>query len=313
MSSAWEKAHQKYLRFKQKIDDLLQKERPADKNDLMNYKSKGVFTYSSVAIGYPAFPMWLFRFDDLLKLPLTVSINSFRFQREKHQRDVIDELVNIHIRRAGQALFKEMEGTGKRLWIEPYWSFGKTAYNNDNALFPQLGPNATEQRSGKPDAKKRTNALIKFTPSMWGKPSFDPKTNLSTGTSGVAGPASGADEVLFHEMVHASRDMRGVSEKQSVDKGYDNSEEFFAIVLANVYLAEKKQKSLRANHEGHATLASPEKFLDNVQQINPSPKTLLARLFNEQQRFFKELADITEQSAWWNPVRDFGRQTGVTK
>jgi Effector protein len=311
VKSAWAKARARYMRLKQHVADLLQKERPAEKNDLMRRRTKTVFAYDSVAVRYPAFPMWLFRFDDLMKMPLAVSINSYRFQREKHQKDVIDELVNIHVRKSGQALFKETERTGMTVYIEPYWSFGKTAYKNDNALFEQLGPNATAEQEGDPDAGGQSDSLISFTPSMWGKPGFDPTTSLSTGTSGISGPGSEPDEVLFHEMVHATRYMHGVSGERAVNKGYENQEEFFAVVLANIYLAEKGRMDLRASHHGHHTLMNPLAFLENTQNITPTPRVLMQQLHDEQRRFFKELGSISERVAWWNPVRSYGREIGV--
>jgi hypothetical protein len=125
------------------------------------------------------------------------------------------------------------------------------------------------------------------------------------GTAGFHGPGSQADEVLFHEMLHGARKMRGVETKASVDKDYDDVEEYLAIVLSNIYLAEKKQTSLRANHsDGFTPLARPREFLHNAQQVNMDPVTLLKNFRRAQGSFFDDLADIPEDKAWWNPVRE---------
>lgn len=311
IKSEWDRARARYLRLKEKVAGLLQEERPADKNDLMRWKTKNFAAYNGVAIRYPSFAMWLFRFDDLMKLPLTVNINSYRYQREKHQRDVIDELSNIFMRKSGYALLEELDNTGNTAYIEPYWSFGKTAYKNDNAYFGDLGPNATAEQDRGADGDGPSDALVSFTPSMWGKPGFDPNSHLATGTSGISGPASEPDEILFHEMVHASRYMRGISKQKAVDKGYDNEEEFYAVVLANIYVAEKGKYDLRASHHGHRTLMNPLAFLENTQRITPTPRVLMKQLYEQQSSFFKDLGAIPEPRTWWNPVRSYGREIGV--
>ena len=49
------------------------------------------------------------------------------------------------------------------------------------------------------------DVIINDTPHM-----FDSPHAHGAGTSGIQGPALETDEVLFHEMVHASRRMHGV-------------------------------------------------------------------------------------------------------
>jgi hypothetical protein len=102
-----------------------------------------------------------------------------------------------------------------------------------------------------------TYVSITFTPHMWGPASFDSTTITSTGTAGPQGLASNPDEVLYHEMVHASRQMRGVETVGRVDKPYTNEEEYIAVVLSNIYLAEKGQKLFRAGHRSGQALQRP--------------------------------------------------------
>ena len=92
---------------------------------------------------------------------------------------------------------------------------------------------------------------------------------------------------------------------QTVDKGYGDKEEFLAVVVANIYMAEKKKRAFRESHSGFHRLPHPEAFLDNAQNITPSPRKLLAEFRSEQRKFFKDLAAITEHDAWWNPVRTY--------
>ena len=97
------------------------------------------------------------------------------------------------------------------------------------------------------------------------------------GTAGIHGPALETDEVLFHELVHAARTINGVpGVGLEVNKGYTNEEEYTAIVLSNVYLSEKGKRNFRAGHGNRAVLPDPAGFLNNAQNVNLSPRDLIA-------------------------------------
>jgi hypothetical protein len=119
-----------------------------------------------------------------------------------------------------------------------------------------------------------------------------------TGTSGVNGPGSEADEVLFHELIHGLRHMAGVNARDNkLDNNFDNEEEFVAVALSNIYLAEKGRKFLRADHADFKPMAQPENFLKI-----PQNKRILLKFKGEQRAFFDELAKIPAKKAWWNPL-----------
>jgi len=186
---------------------------------------------------------------------------------------------------SGVALMREIEATQRELNIMPYWNF--SLYSTP--LFPPLGFNALiAAGAGKPGVPG-TNATVFFLPHMWGP----------QGTSGISGPGSNADEILFHEMIHGARQMRGIFKTPPVGQSYTKEEEDLAVVLSNIYLAEKKQRDLRANYEDFIALPHPEAFL-----TNPENASLLNNFRAKQQPFFDALAGIPEQKAWWNPVRD---------
>jgi hypothetical protein len=87
---------------------------------------------------------------------------------------------------------------------------------------------------------KGTEARIHFSPGMFGKGKCH---------GGLFG--SMPDEVLFHEMVHGLRDIQGWNDQQPMGGGYDDQEEFLAIVITNIYMSAKTKsiKGLRANHD----------------------------------------------------------------
>jgi hypothetical protein len=75
------------------------------------------------------------------------------------------------------------------------------------------------------------------------------------------------DETLLHELVHSLRELLGQFHRYpTVVSGYDNEEEFFAILLTNIYISEKGGEVLRSSHHGafgalSPDLAGSEKFL----------------------------------------------------
>src|SRR5215471_1102616 len=72
--------------------------------------------------------------------------------------------------------------------------------------------------SADPGTGKGTNSVIEYTPDMWGP-----------GPTHKTGPASKPDEVLFHEIIHACREMRGVMNDVAVNRGYDDQNEYMAV------------------------------------------------------------------------------------
>jgi hypothetical protein len=142
------------------------------------------------------------------------------------------------------------------------------------------------------------DTTVEFSPDMFGA------------GSAFTGPGSQPDEVLFHEMVHASRMMRGRSFALRVNQGYDNEEEYISVVLTNVYLSEKGQPVFRANHDfpPNRALLHPDKFLDNVQGVDLSPKVLIERFRLSTPDFYRAYAAIDATSAPFNPIREFDKR-----
>jgi hypothetical protein len=74
-----------------------------------------------------------------------------------------------------------------------------------------------------------------------------------------------ADEILVHELIHAIRDMAGLSVCRRVPRQphYGTIEEFFAIVVTNVYRSESGRHGVRNSNHGkfEAMYCSGEQFL----------------------------------------------------
>src|SRR5262245_39123794 len=101
----------KYADFEAEINAQLQRERPADAPALSRIFREPT-AFSGVFAVYWPFAIWMYRFDDLKKLPLTVNINSYLFQRKLHVQQVKDTLAVIAANDTGQALFDEIDRIG---------------------------------------------------------------------------------------------------------------------------------------------------------------------------------------------------------
>ncbi len=116
------------------------------------------------------------------------------------------------------------------------------------------------------------------------------------------------DEVLFHELIHAFRILTGArGNGQPVNfpmrLHYDNTEEFLAVVLTNIYISDftnKGASSMRASHHGHnplgADIASSVKFF----KAGPQVLDLLKEFAARHPAF---AADLCNVRAHFNPIK----------
>ena len=323
-------APKKFKDFEAEIEALLRRERPSDVRALLHRPTVPT-GFSGLYAAYHPFTVWMYRFDDLKKRPLAANISSYLVQRNRHEQQVKDVLSEISRHETGRALFDEIDRIGKDVLIYPYWSFGdgtpsgrslkallnigRNKYRNENyKFFGGFGLNATAQRFRDPDEDGHSDIAISFTASMWGPTKFDRRSGLLSGTAGRSGPGSLPDELLFHELVHATRSMLlAESDHSTVNNAFGNKEEYIAVVVTNIYTAEKasdpKHPKLRASHDGFGTLSDPADFLNNKAATKPSPRELLKELFNSQQRpFYVKVGSLPESTVFWNPARVVGRE-----
>src|SRR5262249_30792465 len=102
-----------------------------------------------------------------------------------------------------------------------------------------------------------SDCFIEFTPKTF----FGPEMQL---------PGPAPDEVLFHELVHASRMMRGVYRHSFINQDYTDYEDYVAVSIENIYLSDKGQQNLRGSHGGGKRLTGRmrDEFMNNSQGIN---------------------------------------------
>jgi len=196
--------------------------------------------------------------------------------------------------RAGAALLKAIQAAGKWIAIIPPDTW-KPATDNAETLDLHAGKN--------PHWAGRN--LTYFSAVAYDPLRFTSPAYVTPGTPRFAGRP---DEVLFHELVHAFRIITGargsgMAMAAPMASYYDNTEEFLAIVLANIYVSDVTNKhgsGLRASHHGHwalgADIDSSVKFFKAGLQVLTLLREFAAR--------HRALAmDLCELRAAFNPVR----------
>jgi len=122
---------------------------------------------------------------------------------------------------------------------------------------------------------------------------------------GALGAGAADDEILMHEMVHAVRQLRGLMHCAPMYGDYDTQEEFFALVVANIYIACKTPAPgdtslLRSNHHGFGPITgSAAGWLDSHRRN----RVYLGQMRREMSDFWGNLSRIPVGQCWFNPVR----------
>jgi hypothetical protein len=141
-----------------------------------------------------------------------------------------------------------------------------------------------------------TDVIMWYESAVWGKPSakssIDPANHFH------------ADDVLFHELVHALRMMRGLMDMSKI-RGWDNIEDLFAIMLTNIYnSSNNRNNDLRGDHGvpfrvlGNSALRPKEQI--DEQGFYTMFSTDIDRLWHS----LSNLCDgISRVSCRWNPLR----------
>ncbi len=256
-----------------------------------------------VLVTYYPMPVWMEWFD------LTIADESFKLFVHRYRSAVASykdrlqkQFPPILSSSTGQALLAELARSGHVVRFRPYWNWldpinadtqpRNVTHPDEEDYEDALAKDLRFRIHGKrlTGTGRGANSVIGYSPEMWGK----------GGSSKETGPSYEPDAMMFHEMVHASRQMKGKQDYMRVNRGYDNVEEYVAIVLTNIYMSEKGVTQLVAGH-GDAPLRRPEKFLDNIDNIDYAPRALMRSLKDDQPEFYDDLSNITIGA--FNPVR----------
>ncbi|WP_029083503.1 M91 family zinc metallopeptidase [Bradyrhizobium sp. th.b2] len=142
-------------------------------------------------------------------------------------------------------------------------------------------------------------------------------------------PAMATDEVLYHELVHASRMIAGVMNFTPANHWYQDSEEYLAVILANIYVSDKGGPPLFRAFYGPAegpykgkdpapddALWDAAVFLDNPQNTSPSPVQIIEQFRLSQPDLYGRLVHLPPVGElirkynwiyWYDQIRVKGR------
>lgn len=125
---------------------------------------------------------------------------------------------------------------------------------------------------------------------------------------GYIAAGAGPGEILFHEMIHALRQVYGVMMDVPIveDRAMDNFEEFCAVSASNVYRSERGFHVLRSNHEGFTALKTAETDPELYAQKFAKH---LERWFGQQRSFCLEMA---ASQAKFNPFKFTAYSLGLS-
>lgn len=164
------------------------------------------------------------------------------------------------------------------------------------------GPNQNKKIEGWKGKGKGSDSIVKFTPDMW----VTSDVAAAFGAGNASGPGVQKDEILFHEIVHGMRQMKGTMQCGATpdNPGLDTVEEFMAIVISNVYRSELNLPDLRADHHGfkkqHTDLNDPQKFIDKDKEKATSNYKRLLQLKSEHPELVNDLKRVP---AKFNPFK----------
>ncbi|HEY4360186.1 MAG TPA: M91 family zinc metallopeptidase [Bryobacteraceae bacterium] len=127
------------------------------------------------------------------------------------------------------------------------------------------------------------------------------------------------DEVLFHELTHAYRDVRGHALLRGTDSDYPNQEEFWATLNTNIYISAKGAGLPLRGSYNHARDVQDRADayildLDGTTRLTESQalivnyRNLVGRLFDEERPLTEPMSGVRST---YNPYRDYIRMTGI--
>jgi Effector protein len=320
-------------RWKAHVRGLLNGRQPALVEELMaeGPNPKNQFVRGNITVFYYDYPVWLYAFDRHQIRDRgggDVNIRSYQYQRDWYLWLVREQFDTIARRPTGKAVLKEVNAAGHGLYIVPWPAWKKhfdshgTPFDHDAALHA-TARGTPLYRNGRETREiglgGGADMVLQYTPNNWGayREHYLSGQNLGppTGLARSSGPGSDPDEVLYHELVHATRYLRGVLSLKPM-AGYKNEEEYLAVVVTNIYLSDKGLTALRGRYEAdvalHLSTLDPgmaRNYENNPEHSTLPPMTLMRNFRQAQRDFFRDLAALSPRPEF-NPARRYREITG---
>jgi hypothetical protein len=183
---------------------------------------------------------------------------------------------------SGRALISAIQRTGKPVTILPFTPTVKDPFN----------AYATTTIFG--------HFEIFYSPPMWGY------GGAAASQFPPGNPGNSPSAILFHEMAHTYREMRGTFNAQrTMQKGYDNQEEFFAVLMSNIFVTDSTAllpvRTLRADHHDFKPLAAAQATSQGFLEVSEN-RLLVAQFWGQE---FDLMTDLLHVNSSFNPIQQY--------
>jgi hypothetical protein len=202
-------------------------------------------------------------------------------------RSVENNLRKIVTAKSGIALMNASLDSGTWIAVEPLnWN----ECNAHGGFLLEVQPSTGRTFTGK----------VKFDPALFQQGSRCFQVKLGSKYSHGGQP----DEVFFHELIHA---IRGSISHQKVPLNgglwrYGDTEEFFAVVVTNIYISEKgtKGSGLRGGERGKISL---ESYFSDSFCFFASSSQILPRMLEFKKQHEQLFTDLSVINTSFNPIK----------
>ena len=209
---------------------------------------------------------------------------------------ILNALTKIEINPVGLLLLREFQRY--RVWVKI------RPYTFEDVTNVKLYCNAESGGNVEIEENRRYGAFVRASLER-----FSHGTVCARRSAKQGGAVRQPHERLFHELVHA---LRNITEKTSYKhlrgglKGYEEVEEFIAVLVTNIYASAGGKKVLRADWKGHRRLDCA--FDGSLEYFRQGSMTypIVADFYAANKAFCLLLANI---KARFNPIRAFVENT----
>jgi len=145
-------------------------------------------------------------------------------------------------------------------------------------------------------------AIVRFDPFAWdpGNTFRDVANRMLNGRYGPYGTSPA--EALLHELVHAQRTLKGLTDLTPLGPPFNDAfEEFAAVLVTNIHTAESSPGGLRSGHNGFT--AMPAEWTSNVGFLSDRNNKENVKYFIRQDPSFCRNLAQTPYVSSFNPIR----------
>jgi len=237
-----------------------------------------------IVIAYPGLRDWIALYDPYHYRDRSSALETYQDMRKHHETSVTRQLDTMSHRATGRAVLSQAAAPEPTIIILPY---------DFKAI-----------RTWKPDVLATTHAtdadaeLLEGLVTPHHEGTGDGSDAIIHYSTSRTGSQQSADEVLLHELLHATRKLAGKVARLPLGGGYKNMEEYLANLVENIY---RSEKGLPANDYAGAPIGKG--FLD--EPLTPSPRLMLSLMRKHQPDLFGKLAKIETS---FNPIRQVQKE-----